>query len=142
MIRRSPRAAAALLVAAAAHVSAPAHVAGASHAPARRSASDVRLPVDVTLYKRHQACLADVRRTAGRITAILSSFPVSYIFISHNMDFIGRTTDKVYGMAKGRILVEEERIPHTHVHTHGYGQLPHTHNHRPPQKEPSGSNEQ
>jgi len=69
MICRSPRAAAALLVAAA-YVSAPARAAKAAHAPARRSADEIRLPVDVTLYKRHQACLADVRRTAGRITAI------------------------------------------------------------------------
>jgi sulfatase modifying factor 1 len=28
------------------------------------------IPVDVTLYRRHQACLADVRGVAGRITAL------------------------------------------------------------------------
>lgn len=29
-----------------------------------------RIPVDVTLYRKHQACLAEVRNTAGKITAI------------------------------------------------------------------------
>jgi hypothetical protein len=57
------------------------------------------------------------------------------------MDFIGQTTDKVYGMAKGRILIEEERIPHTHVHCHGYGRLPHTHHHRPSEIDPSNSDD-
>jgi cobalt/nickel transport system ATP-binding protein len=79
--------------------------------------------------------------TTERITAILKAIHVSYIFISHNMDFISQTTDKVYGMSKGRILVEEARIPHTHIHAHGYGQLPHTHDHRPSEKEPSESND-
>ncbi len=37
----------------------------AAEPPAR-----TRIPVDVTLYRKHQACLADVRGTAGKITAI------------------------------------------------------------------------
>ena len=52
---------------------------------------------------------------------------LSYIFISHNMDFISQTTDQIYGMTEGRILLEERKIPHTHGHSHGYGDLPHTH---------------
>ena len=65
--------------------------------------------------------------TTERIINILKNIDISYIFISHNLDFISQTTDRVYGIAHGRILLEEEKIPHTHVHTHGYGQLPHTH---------------
>ena len=57
----------------------------------------------------------------------INDIEIPYVFISHDMDFIGHTADKVYGMADGRIFLEEERVIHTHVHTHGYGQLPHTH---------------
>ena len=65
--------------------------------------------------------------TTERIQNILKEIDISYVFISHNMDFINHTTDKIYGIANGKILLEEERIPHTHVHSHGYGQLPHIH---------------
>ena len=46
------------------------------------------------------------------------------------MDFILQTTHKVYGMDDGRIFLEDEKIPHTHAHAHGYGKLPHTHSHQ------------
>lgn len=65
--------------------------------------------------------------TTERIISILKDIDMSYIFISHHMDFIFQTTDKIYGMANGRIFLEEGKVPHTHVHTHGYGQLPHIH---------------
>jgi len=65
--------------------------------------------------------------TTQRIIEILDSIRMSYIFISHNLDFIYRTTDKVYGMSEGRIFMEEKKIPHTHVHSHDYGSMPHIH---------------
>lgn len=67
--------------------------------------------------------------TMERIIDILRSINISYIFISHDMDFISQTTDRIYGMIDGRILLEEEKVPHTHVHSHGSGKLPHTHSH-------------
>ncbi|MBW2609165.1 MAG: ABC transporter ATP-binding protein [Deltaproteobacteria bacterium] len=67
--------------------------------------------------------------TTQKIINILENIYISYIFISHNMDFIHRTTNKVCGMADGRIFLEKEKVSHTHVHSHGYGQLPHTHSH-------------
>ena len=67
--------------------------------------------------------------TTQKIIEILEDIDISYIFISHNMDFISRTTDKIFGMADGRIFLEKEKVPHTHVHSHGYGRLPHTHSH-------------
>jgi cobalt/nickel transport system ATP-binding protein len=67
--------------------------------------------------------------TTKRIISILKDIDISYIFISHNMDFILQTTHKVYGMSNGRIFLEDEKIPHTHAHAHGYGKLPHTHSH-------------
>ena len=65
--------------------------------------------------------------TTQKIIQVLDEIDISYIFISHNMDFINRTTDMIYGMAHGKIFLEKEKIPHTHVHSHGYGRLPHTH---------------
>ena len=66
-------------------------------------------------------------RTTERIINVLNEIRIAYIFISHNAEFIEQTADKVYGMANGRITLEEARIPHTHVHAHGYGQHPHVH---------------
>lgn len=66
-------------------------------------------------------------KTTKKIIDVLEHIDISYIFISHNMDFINRTTDKICGMINGRIFLEPEKIPHSHVHSHGYGQLPHSH---------------
>jgi cobalt/nickel transport system ATP-binding protein len=65
--------------------------------------------------------------TTERIIGILKDIDISYVFISHNMDFIAQTTHKIYGMVDGQIFLEEERIPHTHAHAHGYGKVLHTH---------------
>lgn len=67
--------------------------------------------------------------TTERIIGILKDIDISYVFISHNMDFIAQTSDKIYGMVDGQIFLEEEKIPHTHAHAHGYGKVPHTHSH-------------
>ena len=68
--------------------------------------------------------------TTERIVGILKYIDISYVFISHNMDFIAQTTDKIYGMVDGQIFLEEEKVPHTHAHAHGYGKVPHTHSSR------------
>lgn len=65
--------------------------------------------------------------TTERIVEIVKAVDISYIFISHNMDFIFQTTDRIYGMANGQVFIEEEKIPHTHAHAHGYGRVPHIH---------------
>ncbi|GEM_PF-81016 len=65
--------------------------------------------------------------TTERLVDILNGLELSYIFISHDMDFILQTTDRVYGMVKGKIVSEEEAVPHTHYHVHGFGRLPHSH---------------
>ena len=67
------------------------------------------------------------KETTQKIIQVLDEIDLSYIFISHNMDFINRTTDKIYGMAHGKIFLEKEKVAHTHVHSHGYGRLPHIH---------------
>lgn len=67
--------------------------------------------------------------TTQKIIDVIDNIDISYIFISHNMDFISRTTDKIFGISEGRIFVETEKIPHSHIHSHDYGRLPHVHSH-------------
>jgi len=46
--------------------------------------------------------------TTQKIIDVLDNIDISYIFISHNMDFILQTTDKIVGLLNGRIVSEEE----------------------------------
>jgi len=65
--------------------------------------------------------------TEEKITDILKGLNLSCIFISHNLDFLFKTTDKIYAMANGKIFLDEALVPHSHVHTHKFGRLPHEH---------------
>ncbi|MFC1868284.1 energy-coupling factor ABC transporter ATP-binding protein [Thermodesulfobacteriota bacterium] len=65
--------------------------------------------------------------TTKKIIDVVERIDISYIFISHNMDFINRTTDKICGISNARIFLEKEKVPHSHIHAHGYGQMPHIH---------------
>jgi cobalt/nickel transport system ATP-binding protein len=67
--------------------------------------------------------------TTQKIINVIEHIDISYIFISHNIDFISRTTDKIYGLVDGKLCIEDEKIPHSHVHSHDYGRIPHTHSH-------------
>ena len=65
--------------------------------------------------------------TTKKIVSVLEAIDVSSIIISHDMDFIQRTSGTIYGMVNGKILPDKGEYAHTHVHTHGHGQVPHTH---------------
>jgi len=65
--------------------------------------------------------------TTKKIIHVLESIDVSSIIISHDMDFIQRTTGTIYGMVKGKILPDKGEYAHSHVHAHGHGEVPHTH---------------
>ncbi|MBW1901255.1 MAG: ABC transporter ATP-binding protein [Deltaproteobacteria bacterium] len=67
--------------------------------------------------------------TTEKMVGILTKLDLAYICISHNMDFIVQTVDKVFGMIDGRIVPEEETVLHTHIHAHGFGRLLHSHSH-------------
>lgn len=64
--------------------------------------------------------------TTQKIIELIKGLRQAYVFISHNMDFIARATDKVYGLLNGTIT-HEEMVPHSHLHAHGFGGLPHSH---------------
>jgi len=65
--------------------------------------------------------------TEQRTTDILMGLNLSCIFVSHNLDFLSRTTNKVYAMTSGRISLDEALVPHPHIHAHRFGRLPHEH---------------
>ncbi len=65
--------------------------------------------------------------TEERITDILKGLNLSCIFISHNLDFLFKTTDRIYAMANGKISLDEELVPHPHIHAHKFGRLHHEH---------------
>jgi len=65
--------------------------------------------------------------TEEKITGILKGLNLSCIFISHNLDFLLETTDRIYAIANGKISLDEALVPHPHIHTHKLGRLPHEH---------------
>ena len=65
--------------------------------------------------------------TTEKMSDILTHLELSYAFISHDMGFIEQTTDKVYGMIDGNIVHEEKTFLHTHVHSHSFGRIMHSH---------------
>ncbi len=65
--------------------------------------------------------------TEKRLIDILKDLDLSYILVSHNIDFLLETTDYITYMANGKISLDEESIPHTHIHTHRHGRYAHEH---------------
>jgi hypothetical protein len=57
------------------------------------------------------------------------------------MDFILQTTKQALCMVGGTITADEEFVPHTHTHAHGFGRLPHMHS-EVSQDRPAGRKEE
>lgn len=66
-------------------------------------------------------------QTRERLTQVLNQLDKSYVLISHNSTFLTNTTDRIFTMEKGRILVDEEVHFHEHLHAHRLGRVPHEH---------------
>jgi cobalt/nickel transport system ATP-binding protein len=66
--------------------------------------------------------------TKHKLIDLLNSFTnLSYLVVSHEFDFLTETTDHIYTMENGRILVDEELYIHHHEHAHRSGKQPHRH---------------
>lgn len=65
--------------------------------------------------------------TEHRLVDILKNLDVSYILVSHNMDFLKEVTTGIRCMSQGMIVLDDERIPHTHIHVHEHGRYAHEH---------------
>jgi cobalt/nickel transport system ATP-binding protein len=67
------------------------------------------------------------KKTRTKLTEILSGLDLSYLLISHDFDFLVETTDAIYTMQDGKILLDKELHIHEHVHAHEHGVYPHRH---------------
>jgi cobalt/nickel transport system ATP-binding protein len=61
------------------------------------------------------------------ITDILAKLELSYLIIAHDIDFLADTTNALYTMQDGRILLDNKLYVHKHVHAHPHGIYPHKH---------------
>jgi len=66
-------------------------------------------------------------RTRGIITRVLSRIDLSYIIISHDIEFLMDTTAVVYTLHDGRLHVDDHVYAHRHDHAHVLGNVPHKH---------------
>ncbi len=66
-------------------------------------------------------------KTRAKLMEILRRLELSYILISHEIEFLTATTDTVYTMENGKILLDQEVHVHQHVHAHPLGARPHEH---------------
>ena len=66
-------------------------------------------------------------KTRAKLREVLQSIEMSYMAISHDIDFLTEATQAVYTMAEGKILEDKEFHFHQHEHAHPLGNLPHRH---------------
>ena len=66
-------------------------------------------------------------KTKAKLTEVLCGLDLSYLLISHDFDFLAETTDAIYTMHDGKILLDKELHIHEHVHAHEHGVYPHRH---------------
>jgi len=66
-------------------------------------------------------------KTIINIKEILNDINLSYIVISHDLEFLDETTDTVFLMENGNLITDQAVIPHHHVHAHLHGSVPHEH---------------
>ncbi|MCK5484679.1 MAG: ATP-binding cassette domain-containing protein [Desulfobacterales bacterium] len=65
--------------------------------------------------------------TKARLMEALSQLDLSFILISHEIDFLSETADSICEMRDGKILFDEEVYAHPHYHRHPHGTVPHEH---------------
>jgi cobalt/nickel transport system ATP-binding protein len=65
--------------------------------------------------------------TSKKIADIIANLDLSYIIISHDLDFALYTTDKICTLKDGKIEFEDEAHVHVHRHVHPLGEVPHQH---------------
>jgi cobalt/nickel transport system ATP-binding protein len=66
--------------------------------------------------------------TRERIIEILNGLDITCLVVSHEYEYLARTTQKIYIMKEGciRYACDAEHL-HTHYHVHPAGELPHEH---------------
>jgi len=63
-----------------------------------------------------------------RIESLLNRLDISTVIVSHEYDFLARTTRKIYSMKAGRIVFDGDASTlHAHLHRHPAAGYPHDH---------------
>lgn len=65
--------------------------------------------------------------TKSKLIHILNRLKLSTIMISHEFDLLSETTDMIYSLENGRIVLDEHEYVHFHKHSHIIGKQPHRH---------------
>lgn len=66
-------------------------------------------------------------KTRAVITRALTEMNISYIIISHNINFLETTTRKILTMRDGKLITDDQVYVHLHDHAHAHGDVPHNH---------------
>jgi len=66
-------------------------------------------------------------KTRTKLMDILKTIGVSYVVISHDIDFLIDATDSIYTLKDGRIEKDTTVYVHSHDHAHMMGHVPHQH---------------
>jgi len=63
-----------------------------------------------------------------RIESLLNHLDISTVIVSHEYDFLARTTRKIYSMKAGQIAFDGDASTlHAHLHRHPAAEHPHDH---------------
>jgi cobalt/nickel transport system ATP-binding protein len=66
-------------------------------------------------------------KTKATLKNVLLDLDLSYILISHEIDFLADITDSIYTLEKGAIVFDKAVHVHHHVHAHPHGAYEHEH---------------
>ena len=72
-------------------------------------------------------------KTYERIIQVLQDLSIGFVIVSHEYDFLARTTQSIYAVQDCKILFNGESSAfHSHLHVHAGGRAPHAHGPKPP----------
>jgi cobalt/nickel transport system ATP-binding protein len=101
--------------------------------PHRLSGGEKKLVALATILSMRPEVLVLDEPTTGlspeakkRLLDILAGLDMARLVVSHDPDFLAATTDRLLALRDGRIKPGELK-PHSHVHVHEEGDLPHEH---------------
>jgi len=80
---------------------------------------------EVLLFDEPTSGLDD--RTKATLKDVLAGLDLSYIIISHEIDFLAKIANSIYSMNNGKMLFDKEVHVHQHVHAHPHGAYNHKH---------------
>jgi len=62
-----------------------------------------------------------------KLISILNKLDLAYLIISHDYDFLARTTQKQYVLKDKQVIYDPKIVLHPHLHAHPLGYIPHKH---------------